>query len=200
MREASHIWSPLDSVGKLKKVGSFPNDNAPLPVAALSIGGPRGRPNRQRFTRGFSEAVCARVRATRPLPPPASRPTWWPLRQLDGDVTVTELGLELEHKLLHHLGDDLGCEMREGDDGVEPVAELRRKQPVRSSSCADFRAGASVPRRTRQVSITGLGVLKGEMATRWGGKRAKVLRPTFSPKPLLLVVNRPVAHAAARKH
>ena len=52
------------------------------------------------------------------------------LRQLDGDVAVGELGLELQHELLDHLGDDLRRQVGEGDDGVEPVAELRREQPV----------------------------------------------------------------------
>src|SRR5712691_5550682 len=51
-------------------------------------------------------------------------------RELDGDVAVAELRLELEHELLHHLGDDLLREMREGDDGVEPVAELGREHAV----------------------------------------------------------------------
>src|SRR6266498_2678051 len=51
-------------------------------------------------------------------------------RQLDGDVAVAELRLELQHEFFDHLGDDLGSEMRKGDDGIEPVAELRRKQPV----------------------------------------------------------------------
>src|SRR3954451_12955687 len=38
-------------------------------------------------------------------------------RQLDGDVAVAELRLELHHELLDHLGDDLGRQVREGDDG-----------------------------------------------------------------------------------
>ncbi len=50
-------------------------------------------------------------------------------RELDGDVAVAELGLQLEHELLHHLGDDLRREVGEGDDGVEPVAEFRAEQP-----------------------------------------------------------------------
>ncbi len=48
--------------------------------------------------------------------------------QLDGDVAVGELRLELQHELLDHHGDDFGRQMREGDDGVEPVAEFRREQ------------------------------------------------------------------------
>ena len=52
------------------------------------------------------------------------------VRQLDGDIAVGELRLELQHELLHHLGDDLLREMREGDDRVEPVAEFRREHPV----------------------------------------------------------------------
>src|SRR5262249_9417950 len=42
-------------------------------------------------------------------------------RQLDGDVTVAELCLQLKHEFFDHLGDDLGREMRKGDDRIEPV-------------------------------------------------------------------------------
>ena len=36
----------------------------------------------------------------------------------------------LEHEFLHHLRNDLGREMGEGDDRVEPIPELRREQAV----------------------------------------------------------------------
>jgi hypothetical protein len=42
--------------------------------------------------------------------------------QLDGDVAIGELGLELEDEFLHHHRDHLLRQMREGDDGIEPVA------------------------------------------------------------------------------
>jgi len=52
------------------------------------------------------------------------------LRQFDGDVAVGELRLELQHELLHHHADHIGIEMRERDDGIEPVAEFRRELAI----------------------------------------------------------------------
>ncbi len=46
------------------------------------------------------------------------------------DVAIRQLGFKLQDELLDHLGDNLRRQMRKGDDGIEPVAEFRREQPV----------------------------------------------------------------------
>ena len=52
------------------------------------------------------------------------------VRELDRDVAVGELGLELEHELVHDLLDHVLGQVAEGDRGVEAVAERRREEPV----------------------------------------------------------------------
>src|SRR5215211_4931433 len=61
--------------------------------------------------------------------------------ELDGDVAVAELRLELQHELLDDLGDHLRAEMREGDDRVEPVAELGREHAVDRLQVVPFPLG-----------------------------------------------------------
>ena len=46
------------------------------------------------------------------------------------DLLLVQLVLELEQELVDDLQDDLVVELRERDRRVEPVAELRREQPL----------------------------------------------------------------------
>ena len=79
-------------------------------------------------------------------------------RQLDGDAAVGQLRLELEHELLHHLHDDLGRQAGEGDDGVEPVAELRREHAVDGLRIVALALGAAeAHRRARHIGRARVG-------------------------------------------
>ena len=78
--------------------------------------------------------------------------------QLDGDVAVGELRFELQHEFLDHHGDDLGRQMREGDDGVEPVAEFRREHPVDRLHVVTLALGPrEAERRPRHIRSAGIG-------------------------------------------
>ena len=46
------------------------------------------------------------------------------------DVAVRQLELELEDELVDDPGDDLGRQIAERHDRIEPVAELRREHPL----------------------------------------------------------------------
>nr|GFD08814.1 hypothetical protein [Tanacetum cinerariifolium] len=47
--------------------------------------------------------------------------------QVDVDVAIGKLELELEDELVHHPRDNLGRQVTERHDRIEPVAELRRE-------------------------------------------------------------------------
>ena len=50
-------------------------------------------------------------------------------RDFDVDLALGQLRLELQNEFLHHLADDVGRQMTEGNDGVEAVPEFRREHP-----------------------------------------------------------------------
>ena len=52
------------------------------------------------------------------------------VRQLDVDLAFGQLRLQLDDELLHDLAHHRHVQMAERDDGVQPVAELRREQAV----------------------------------------------------------------------
>jgi hypothetical protein len=63
--------------------------------------------------------------------------------------------LELQHEFPHRHADHLGIEMRERNDGVEPVAEFRRELAIDRLVVVPFPLVArEAERLTRQVGIT----------------------------------------------
>ena len=83
---------------------------------------------RQRLLDGLLNDACQRPGTELGRIALVGQPGAGRIGQGDGDITVGELGLQLQHELVDHPPDHFRCQGREGNDRVQTVAELRREQ------------------------------------------------------------------------